>query len=297
MIPLIIAAVLLAVPAAYAQIDLGRDAAQERVEVGIDGEGLVRVMHTVKPSSSPAQLDLLEGAVGNLTVRDAAGNERPPVRIGGGGLLITPSDRATVVEYDLSGAVRMVDGYWRWEFSYPQSVLFVLPDGIEWFYQNDRVRHADGAPKLLCHGCTMTLEYSPDEPVVRGSAAWEDREFAVGIITHSEVGGPVFDQPSKSLAVQVPGDGRFVTAVIPTELLGGPYIVLLDDRRIYAHESASNDTHAWVSVRPHDPGQLTIIGTTVIPEFATLLPLLAGIMIMIAVPLAARSGRLALTPR
>ena len=37
-------------------------------------------------------------------------------------------------------------------------------------------------------------------------------------------------------------------------------------------------------MKPQSPGQITIIGTTVIPEFSMFLPLIMGFLIILTVP-------------
>jgi len=40
-----------------------------------------------------------------------------------------------------------------------------------------------------------------------------------------------------------------------------------------------------LNLKPEAPGQVTIIGTTVIPEFSMFIPLIMGFMIILTVPL------------
>ncbi|MGI0097993.1 MAG: hypothetical protein ACREAJ_06360, partial [Nitrosopumilaceae archaeon] len=80
-------------------------------------------------------------------------------------------------------------------------------------------------------------------------------------------------------------DNQLITLIIPLELLWSPYEVYLDDQKILKHEFFSNQTHAWLNIRPETSGTIQIIGTTVVPEFPILSPLFIGIAIIIGLQL------------
>ena len=94
-----------------------------------------------------------------------------------------------------------------------------------------------------------------------------------------------FNQPAKEMSFKINDDNKFVTTVIPLELLWEPYAVFLDDEKIYFHQYINNGTHAWVNLRPDTTGEITIIGTTVVPEFPIIAPLAIGFLIILVVPL------------
>ena len=73
--------------------------------------------------------------------------------------------------------------------------------------------------------------------------------------------------------------------IIPLELLWEPYSVFLDDDKILKHEIINNGTHVWLSMKPETSGEITIIGTTVIPEFPIIAPLAVGFLMILVVPL------------
>ena len=68
------------------------------------------------------------------------------------------------------------------------------------------------------------------------------------------------------------------------ELLGGPYVVLLDNEKIKYNKNSIGENQISLSMKPQSPGQITIIGTTVIPEFSMFLPLIMGFLIILTVP-------------
>ena len=67
-------------------------------------------------------------------------------------------------------------------------------------------------------------------------------------------------------------------------MLGGPYVILLNDEKIKYTKSSSKENHVSLSMKPESPGEIIIIGTTVIPEFSMFLPLIMGFLIILTVP-------------
>ena len=68
------------------------------------------------------------------------------------------------------------------------------------------------------------------------------------------------------------------------ELLGGPYVTLLNDEKILHAKFIRDGGIVSLNLKPETPGQVTIIGTTVIPEFSMFIPLIMGFMIILTVP-------------
>ena len=134
----------------------------------------------------------------------------------------------------------------------------------------------------------MTLEYSYDELKIWKNIKWEENEFLVEINTHSDFDDFIFDQSAKSINFNFLGENEFITTVIPLELLGGPYTVFLDEKKIPFHEYINNGTHTWINIKPETSGQISIIGTTVIPEFSVITPLVVGFLMVIILPIVKR---------
>ena len=67
------------------------------------------------------------------------------------------------------------------------------------------------------------------------------------------------------------------------ELLGGPYVILLDNEKIQYNKSEI-DGYVTLGMKPESTGTITIIGTTVIPEFSMFIPLIMGFLIILTVP-------------
>lgn len=274
------------IPVAYAQISFGEKAIQKSVEVKINSVGDVHVKHIVKSSNVPKQIEFIDGTVSNISVTNENNEEMQFVVIGDNdGLMILPSKINSIVEYDLDDVLSQIDKVWTWDFRYLETTTFILPNEVDLLFSNERLVYLDGKKGINCHGCQMILEYSIDEPKIYQNIKWEDKEFLVEMRSHSNIDEFTFDQPTKSITFDVSEKNRFVTTIIPLELLWGPYAVFLDDEKIYFNAYINNGTHVWLNIRPETTGEVTIIGTTVVPEFPIIAPLVIGFLVIVIVPL------------
>ena len=202
------------------------------------------------------------------------------------GLLIMPGDEKTIVEYSLDNALFQENGLWKWDFLYLESTNFIIPPGVDLLFLNDRPLYLQGEKGFRCHGCQVVLEYSIDEPKHFEEIIWEDKTFLVEIRTLTEIDNFTFSQSEKKLSFFVSEDDQFITVVIPLELLWEPYVVLVDNEQFVHYQFFENDTHAWLNLRPELSGEVSIIGTTVVPEFPLVAPLIVvGLIIVLATPL------------
>lgn len=283
---LIIILVLSIIPIASAQISIGEKANQKSVEVTIGSDGSVHVKHVIRSSNSPVQVELISGTVSNLSVISENGDERQFSVIGDNtGVLILPSQKDAIVEYDLQHVLLQEDNVWTWSFIYLETTSFFLPEEVDLIFANENPIFLDEKKGIACHGCQMVLEYSINEPKTLENIKWEDKEFVVEIRSHSNIDKFVFDQPTKSITFDVNEDDGFVTVIIPLELLWEPYTVFLDDEKIYFHEYINNGTHVWLNMRPEHSGEISIVGTTVVPEFPNIAPLAIGFFIIAIFPI------------
>lgn len=283
---LLVLSIISILPIANAQISIGEKAEQKSVEVVINSVGEVHVKHILRSSNLPKQIDLIYGTVSNLSVRNEQGEDKQFSVIGdNNGVVIFPSDTNSIVEYDLEHVLTQVDGVWTWSFIYLETTSFILPEEVDLIFANEKPVYLNNKQGIACHGCQMLLEYSINEPKIIENVKWEDREFAVEIRSHSDIDKFTFDQPSKSITFDVSEKDKFVTTIIPLELLWGPYAVFLDDEKIYFHEYINNGTHVWLNIRPESSGEVSIIGTTAVPEFPIIAPLAIGFLMIVILPI------------
>ncbi len=283
---LVILLIISTIPVAYAQISIGEKAVQKSVEVIINSAGDVHVKHVVRSSNVPTQVELIIGTVSNLSVTNEQGEEKQLTVIGdNSGVFILPSKGNSIIEYDLDQVLNQKDSVWTWNFLYLETTTFLFPEEVDLIFVNENPVYFNDNKGITCHGCQMVLEYSINEPKVFKNVKWEDKEFVVEIRSHSNVDNFIFNQPTKSIIFDISKDTRYVTAIIPLELLWEPYLVFLDDEKIDQHKFNNNGTHVWLNMKPETTGEITIIGTTVIPEFPIIAPLAVGFLMILVVPL------------
>ena len=282
----LILTLILVLPQVSAQSESIKEADQKAVEVTIDLEGNVSVVHQIKDLDEPRQLNFVDGTVSNLEFITGFGlQESVDVDKDAHNIVIPPDQGEMFVKYDLDDALILKNNVWTLDFRYLQTTNFILPKEADLVFVNQKPVLFDEKKAFACHGCQMLLEYSINEPRIIKQVNWEDREFLVEIRTLAEIESFDFDQPLKKISFNVNGDNQFVTAVIPLELLWQPYSVFLDDEKIWFHEYINNGTHVWLSMKPETSGEIIIIGTTVIPEFPIIAPLAIGFLMIFVVPL------------
>ncbi len=283
---LIILSIIFVIPVADAQLSIGTKAVQKSVEVIINSNGEVHVKHVVISSNLPSQVDLIEGTVSNLVVTNEQGEEKEFIIVGDkNGVMIFPSQRNSIIEYNLDNVLSQKDNLWTWDFSYLETTSFIMPEEVDLIFVSGTPVFLGEKNGIACHGCQMVLEYPINELKNINQVNWEDKEFLVETITSSEIENFDFNQPAKKISFKVNDNNQFVTIIIPLELLWEPYSVFLNDDEILKREIMNNGTHVWLNIRPETSGEITIIGATVIPEFPIIAPLAIGFLMILVVPL------------
>jgi hypothetical protein len=273
------------IPTSYAQVSVGEKANQKLVEVTIDSEGNVHVIHIIDDAKIPKQVDLIPGTISNISVTDEQGEEKQFSVVGdNNAVLIMPSAEESILQYDLDNVITEIDGVLTWDFLYLESTVFILPEEVNLFFVNERPVFLNDKKGISCHGCQMLLEYAINESRIYQNVKWEEKEFTVEIRNQNGIDKFVFDQPSKSISFDTIGENRFVTTIIPLELLWEPYVVFLNDEEIPARQNINNGTHVWLIINPDTSGTVNVIGTTVVPEFSMMIPLIMGFLVILTLP-------------
>ena len=96
-------------------------------------------------------------------------------------------------------------------------------------------------------------------------------DHEIGIRTNSRIVDASLDQPAKRLDIRlegVQGSAGSSELVVPKDFLGGPFALSLDGAVSEEFTITENQTHSVITVA-HDHGlqELTLQGTTVVPEF------------------------------
>ena len=267
---------------AFAQFSIGSPAEQISVEITVDSDGDAHVVHLIRQSNTAMQLDIIPGTAQNLEVKGVNGGIIQHAIIGDNmEVLIFTARENVIVEYDLDDVLFFNNGVWVWAYNYPVITTFYFPDGVNLIFINARPINIGTSEGIKCHGCNAKLQFAVDEPIIINEVKWEDQKFDVLIRTSAGINSFNFNQPTKSMSFDINIAQRFVTLIIPLELLWNPYEVYLNDEKIIKHEFSQNNTHVWINIRPDTTGTVQIVGTSVVPEFPLLLPFVLGITIVV----------------
>ena len=281
---------ILVIPSVSAQqINIAEKANQKSVIVTINETGDIHVIHIVGSANSPKQVELIDGEIQNLIITNEEGEEKTVTTIGNNdSVMIFPSRSDSIIEYDLKGVLLLKDNLWTWDFLYLESTNFMIPEELDLIFVNSKPVYLGDQKGISCHGCQMILEYAFNEPKNIIDVNWEDKEFFVEIGTFTNIENFEFNQSTKEINFDVNESDQFITAIIPLELLWGPYVVFLDDEKILFQDYKNNGTHVWINMRPDTAGEISIIGTTVVPEFPIIAPLAIGFLMIMMTPLIKR---------
>ena len=273
-------------PQVNAQMDSFEKVIHKSLKIIIDLEGNVSVIHQIRDSDEPRQLNFVKGTISNLKFTDQSGNEElVEISNGTDNMVILPDQGELLVQYDLADVLILEDNIWTLDFRYLERTTFIVPEELELLYANGLPVYFDDKKGFVCHGCQIHLEYSINEPKNIKQVNWEDKKFLVEFRTFAEIENFDFNQSFKKISFNVNDDNQFLTTVIPLELLWEPYTVFLDDEQITFHKYLNNGTHVWLNMKPEKSGEITIIGTTVVPEFPIIAPLALGFLMILVVPL------------
>lgn len=254
------------------------------VSVTIFSDGGVSVEHKVAGGGEDRAVPLLGGggdggrAVGIEVVGadDGAAVAGFEASEDGSHVVVPPTGGDVVVRYGLEGAMALSEpSTYSWSFLYRATTTFVLPDEVDVAFVNGQAVHFTGARAFTCHGCQMELEFTAGEQrgvqrfELGGGAAGgqgEPRRFDVGVWSSAQVGPLAFDPASMSIAYEAGGvsgaGGRWVTLVVPTELLGPPYRAEAGGESAPVTTFNAGDGRTGVSVRPAEDGAVRIFGST-----------------------------------
>jgi hypothetical protein len=286
---IIIFSLITVIPTAYGQLTLGSEAKQELIELKINPNGEIDVKHIVSSSNMPATVPLFLGEISNLIVtNELGGGENSGTTNDAQGnlsVLVLPSKETTTIKYNLEN-MKLNDNLFSSNISYDKRFAVIFDESIELIFVNNNIIFLDNKKGISVSGGGDTkIEFYSNESKIIKEVIWEENKFDVEIITDSEIKDFNFNQPEKSLSFQVNDENKFVTITMSEELLGGPYVILFDDEKIKYTKFVRDGGIVSLNLKPETTGQVTIIGTTVIPEFSMFIPLIMGFMIILTVPI------------
>ena len=261
---LIIFSIIIIVPVAHAQT-LNEISNQKSIQVTINLTEEMHVIHVVKNLDVPIQIDLIDGTISNLSVKDQQGNDLQYGTMSDNSLMILPSNKEVIIEYDLGDKLILKDNVWTLDFLYLDNVSFIFPQQVDLIFVDSRPAYLGEKNGILCHGCQMILEYSLDEPKLYENIKIQDKDYLIEVRTWAEINQFSFEPALKGINFQVIGENAFVTTIIPTNFLEEPYQVFLNEEKIIFQDYINNGTHVWLTMRPQNSGEVSITGT-IVPE-------------------------------
>jgi len=279
---------LIAVPIASAQ--LGAPAYQKSTHLIIDELNNIKAKHVIGFSNDPVMVNLFEGAIPeSITVTNEDGKELEFAIVGmgdSGSVTIFSADKNTIIKYNLKDMFWYSDNLLTLNVGYPKTFGILFPEKIDQIFLNDQmIQIGDKKGISINGGGYVNVAYYSEMPKKIQEVQWKEDKFNVEIITDSKIDEFNFDQESKSISFQVNEKNKFVTINMEEKLLGGPYVILLNDEQIKYSKYSIKENHISLSMKPESSGEIRIIGTTVIPEFSMFIPLIMGFVIILTVPL------------
>jgi len=279
------------IPTASAQLSFGGEANQKLIEVEVNKSEIVNVKHVLSASNMPVTLNLFNGVITeSVMVTNDDGVEKQ-FALGSDGeknqtITIFPSELNSIIKYNLEDASTLYENLWTVRVGYSETFSVLFSEEIDLFFLNNSIielRNINGI--TVNYGGSVIIQYHDKISKIIKEVVWEEDKFNVEIITNSKIDRFNFDQTSKSISFQVNEKNKFVAISMEEELLGGPYVILLNDEKIKYTKSSIKENYVSLSIKPESPGEIIIIGTTVIPEFSMFLPLIMGFLIILTLPI------------
>ena len=276
-------------PTVSAQFSIGGQANQKLIEINLDETGNVHVKHVVSSTNTPVSVNLFEGTISNLLVTDEDGEEKDaPLADDGYGnksIMIFPTNQKSIIKYNLEDKLFMNESLANISIYYSEEFAVKFSDEINLIYVNGNAIFLEQKKGINVNGGgNLNLQYYLEVPKIIKDVQWEEDKFNVEIISDAKINNFNFEQTEKSISFKINEENKIITIIMPEILLGGPYVTLLDDQKIEHTKWIDGEKNVSVTIKPDSPGQITIIGTTVIPEFSMFIPLIMGFLVVLTVP-------------
>ena len=251
-------------PQVNAQTDSIEEVDQKSLTITINHDGKMTVTHQIRNSDEPRELNFVKGTVSNLKITDRfAQSETIEIDKEANSYIISSNQGEIFVQYDVDDAVILKNNFWTLDFLYLERTSFFLPDEVDLIFTNERPVYLDEKKGFTCHGCQLLLEYSIDEPKKIIEVNVENKKFFVEIRTFSQIKNFEFDGSKNRIGFDIDDKSKFLTTIIPIELLDGPYEMYLGDEKILFQDYINNGTHVWINTNYENSGEISILGNAI----------------------------------
>jgi hypothetical protein len=260
----LVLALITVIPASSAQLSLGAEANQKLIEVNLNKSEIINVKHVIAASNMPVSVNLFDGVIPeSITVTNDNGDEKEfglaDDGQGNASITIFPTKSNTIIKYDLEDASTLYENLWTVRVGYSETYSVVFPKEIDLFFLNNVIIElVDKNGISVNYGGDVVIQYYDKIPKIIEEVSWEQNKFDIEIITNSKIDNFNFNQESKSITFDINEKNKFLTISMEEELVGSPYVILLNNEKILYNKSLNKENYVLLSMKPQAVGEITI---------------------------------------
>ena len=260
----LVLALITVIPAASAQLSLGTEANQKLIEVNLNKSEIVNVKHIISASGVPVSVNLFDGVIAeSIIVTNSNGDENQFGLVGYGEALesitIFPSESDIIIKYNLEDASTSYENLWTVRIGYSETFDILFSKEIDMFFLNNTIIQLENKNGITANGGgNAIIQYYDKIPKIIEEVSWEQNKFDIEIITNSKIDNFNFNQESKSITFDINEKNKFLTISMEEELVGSPYVILLNNEKILYNKSLNKENYVLLSMKPQAVGEITI---------------------------------------
>jgi len=260
----LVLALITVIPAASAQLSLGTEANQKLIEVKLNKSEIVNVKHIISASGVPVSVNLFDGVITeSIIVTNSNGDENQFGLVGYGEALesitIFPSESDIIIKYNLEDASTSYENLWTVRIGYSETFDILFSKEIDMFFFNNTIIQLENKNGITANGGgNAIIQYYNKIPKIIEEVSWEQNKFDIEIITNSKIDNFNFNQESKSITFDINEKNKFLTISMEEELVGSPYVILLNNEKILYNKSLNKENYVLLSMKPQAVGEITI---------------------------------------
>ena len=260
----LVLALITVIPAASAQLSLGTEANQKLIEVKLNKSEIVNVKHVISASGAPVSVNLFDGVITeSIIVTNSNGDENQFGLVGYGEALesitIFPSESDIIIKYNLEDASTSYENLWTVRIGYSETFDILFSKEIDMFFFNNTIIQLENKNGITANGGgNAIIQYYNKIPKIIEEVSWEQNKFDIEIITNSKIDNFNFNQESKNITFDINEKNKFLTISMEEELVGSPYVILLNNEKILYNKSLNKENYVLLSMKPQAVGEITI---------------------------------------
>ena len=260
----LVLALITVIPAASAQLSLGTEANQKLIEVKLNKSEIVNVKHVISASGAPVSVNLFDGVITeSIIVTNSNGDENQFGLVGYGEALesitIFPSESDIIIKYNLEDASTSYENLWTVRIGYSETFDILFSKEIDMFFLNNTIIQLENKNGITANGGgNAIIQYYDKIPKIIEEVSWEQNKFDIEIITNSKIDNFNFNQESKNITFDINEKNKFLTISMEEELVGSPYVILLNNEKILYNKSLNKENYVLLSMKPQAVGEITI---------------------------------------